>query len=74
MPQTGSLQIAYSCAVSIIVNACHACLVNIGLLDFHEQHVCVKFCFKLGNTFSDTFEILKQAFGEEAMSRTQTHE
>jgi len=42
--------------------------------DFHEQHVCVKFCFKLGNTFSDTFEILKQAFGEEAMSRTQTHE
>jgi hypothetical protein len=42
--------------------------------DFHEQHACVKFCFKLGNTFLDTFEILKQAFGDEAMSRTQTHE
>jgi len=42
--------------------------------DFHEQHVCMKFCFKLRNTFSDTFKILKHAFGDEAMSRTQTHE
>jgi hypothetical protein len=42
--------------------------------DFHEQRVCVKFCFKLGNMFLDTFEILKQAFGNRAMSRTQTHE
>jgi hypothetical protein len=42
--------------------------------DFHEQHVCVKLCSRLGNMFSDTFEILKQAFGVEAMSRTQTHE
>jgi hypothetical protein len=42
--------------------------------DFHGQRVCVKFCFKLGNKFLDTFKILKQAFGGEGMSRTQTHE
>jgi hypothetical protein len=42
--------------------------------DFHEQHVCVKFCFKLGKTFSETFEMLKQASGDEAMSGTQTRE
>ena len=42
--------------------------------DFHEQRVCVKFCFKLGKTFSETFKMLKLAFWENAMSRTQTHE
>jgi len=33
-----------------------------------------KFCFKLGKMFLETFKMLKQAFGDEAMSRTQTHE
>ena len=42
--------------------------------DFHEQCVFVKFCFKLGQTLSETFRMLKLAFGEEVMSRTQTHE
>jgi hypothetical protein len=41
--------------------------------DFHEQCVCVKFCFKFGKTFSETFEMLKQVFGDEAMSGTQIH-
>ena len=36
--------------------------------------VCVKFCFNLGKTFSETFEMLKQAFADKATSRTQTHE
>jgi hypothetical protein len=42
--------------------------------DFQEQRVCVKFCFKLGKTVLETFRMLKQAFGDEAMSRTHTHE
>ena len=42
--------------------------------DFHEQHVCVKLCLKLRKTFSETFEMLKQVTGDEAMSGTQTHE
>jgi hypothetical protein len=42
--------------------------------DFHEQRVCVIFCFKLWKAFSETFEMLKQAFGDAAMSRTKTHE
>jgi hypothetical protein len=33
-----------------------------------------KFCFKLGKMFLETFEMLKQAFGDEDMSSTQTHE
>jgi hypothetical protein len=34
--------------------------------------VCVKFCVKLGKTFTVTLEMLKQAFGNESMRRTQT--
>jgi hypothetical protein len=38
-----------------------------------EQHVCVKFCSKLGKTLVETFELLKQAYGEECMSRKQCY-
>jgi len=34
----------------------------------------MKFCFKLGQTLVETFEMLKLAFGDKVMSRTQTHE
>ena len=58
--------------MSIRVNACLACSTifqRLRLGDFHEQCVCVKLCFILGKTFSETFRMLKQAFGDEAMSR-----
>jgi hypothetical protein len=41
---------------------------------FHEQQVCVKFSVKIGKSVTETFEMLKIAFGEEAMCRTQTYE
>jgi len=41
--------------------------------DFHEQCVCVKLCLKFGKMFLETFKMLKQVFGDEAMSRTQTN-
>jgi hypothetical protein len=38
-----------------------------------EQRVCIKFCQKLGKT--DTmYEMLQQAFGETALSRSKTFE
>jgi len=37
------------------------------MTDCHEQRVCVKFCVKLGKTFTETLEILKQAFINESM-------
>ena len=36
-----------------------------------EQSECVKFCCKLGKKFTETFQVLNQAYGEERMSRTQ---
>jgi hypothetical protein len=38
--------------------------------DLHEKCVGMKFCSKLGKIFSETLKMLKQAFGDEAMSRT----
>jgi hypothetical protein len=43
------------------------------MCDFIEQRVFVKFCSKLGQMLSETFEMLKLAFGDKVMSRTQTH-
>jgi len=42
--------------------------------DIEEQRVCVKFCLKVGKTFTETFQMLQQAYGEECLSRTQCYE
>jgi len=42
--------------------------------DLEEQRVCVKFSFKLGKTFTETFQMLQQAYGEDCLRRTQCYE
>ena len=42
--------------------------------DLEEQRFCVKFCFKLGKTFTETFHVLQQAYGKDCLSRTRCHE
>ena len=39
--------------------------------DLEKQSFCVKFCFKLGETFTETFQTLQQAYGEDCLSSTQ---
>jgi hypothetical protein len=39
-----------------------------------EKRVWVKFCFKLGKCSSETFELLQQAFENDALSRTTCFE
>jgi len=36
--------------------------------------VCVKFCAKLDKNFTETFQLLNQAYGEDCMSRMQCYE
>ena len=44
------------------------------MAEVDEQRVCIKFCVRLGKAVSETFEVLKQAFGDLCMSRSRTFE
>jgi len=35
-----------------------------------EQHICTKVCFKIGKTATETYQLLQQAYGEDAVGRT----
>ena len=35
-----------------------------------EQCICIKFCFKIGKTATETYQLLQQAYGEDAMGCT----
>jgi hypothetical protein len=39
-----------------------------------EQHVCIKFCMKLGESAIKTLEMLHEAFGEHSLSWTAVSE
>ncbi|XP_041565913.1 protein GVQW3-like [Drosophila elegans] len=39
-----------------------------------EQRAGIKFCFKLGKTFTETHKLMKQVYGDDCLSRTSTYE
>ncbi|GFX92122.1 protein GVQW3 [Trichonephila clavipes] len=39
-----------------------------------DQRICIEFCFKLSKTGKETYEMIKTAFGEEAMRRARVFE
>jgi hypothetical protein len=41
-----------------------SCFILSVMDDKIEQHVCVKFCVKLGKSATETLELLHEAFGE----------
>ena len=42
--------------------------------ELEEQRECVKVCCKLGKNFTETFQLLNHAYGEEFMRRTRCDE
>ena len=44
------------------------------MAEVDEHRVCIKFCVRLGKPGRETFEMLKQAFGDSCMSRSRTFE
>jgi len=36
-----------------------------------DKRICIKFCFKIGKPTTETYKLLQQAYGEDAMGRTQ---
>jgi hypothetical protein len=46
----------------------------IKMVDIKEQRICIKFCFKLNKTTAETHRMLKEVFGEHALSQARTFE
>ena len=42
------------------------------MADVKEQRVCIKFCFKLGESAAKNHQMLQQAFGDDALGQIQT--
>ena len=50
---------------------CNVLSAIIEMADFREQRACIKFCFKLGKTATECYEMSKTVFGKQAMGRSQ---
>jgi len=44
------------------------------MTDVKEQQICIKFCFKLCKTASETHKMFKEEFGDNALDQMQTYE
>lgn len=39
-----------------------------------EQEICIQFCVKIGKTMAETYEMITEAFGAQALDWTRIHE
>ena len=52
-------------------NTCVYVIAIFTMRESTEQRICIKFCFKIGKTATETYQLLQQAYSEDAMGRTQ---
>ena len=52
-------------------NTCIYVIVIFTMCESTEQRICIKFCFKTGKTATGTYQLLQQAYSEDAMGHTQ---
>jgi len=68
------LQVAEFAQLAVVgreSNTCVYVIVIFTMCESTEQRICIKFCFKIGKTATETYQLFQQAYGEDAMSRTQ---
>jgi len=53
------------------INTCVYVIAIFTLCGSTEQRICIKFCCKIGKTATETYKLLQQAYGEDAMGRSQ---
>ena len=61
-------------ATLAFIKRCNVLSAIIEMADFREQRACIEFCFNLGKTATECYEMLKTAFGEQAIGRFQTYQ
>jgi len=60
--------------LAVVGHGCNTCVYVITIFtmcESTEQRICIKFCFKIGKTAMETYQLLQQAYGEDEMGRTQ---
>jgi hypothetical protein len=53
--------------------ACRVCLAIFEMASIHEQRSNIKFCFRLGKTFTEAHEMTEIDYGDQCMSRTRCY-
>ena len=64
----------HSLCESLSVNTFLQCALHLTMDRKLQQLVCIDFCFRLGKTGAETYEMLLAAFGESRLSRSKTFE
>jgi len=52
-------------------NTCVYVIVIFTMCESTEQCICIKFCFKIGKTTTETYRLLQQVYSEDAVGHTQ---
>jgi len=52
-------------------NVCVYVIAIFTICESTEQRICIKFCFTIRKTATEMYQLLQQAYGEDAMGRTQ---
>ena len=68
------LQVAAFALFAVVghgINMCVYVIVIFTMCESTEQCICIKFCFKIGKTATETYQLLQQAYGEDAVGCTQ---
>jgi hypothetical protein len=62
------------CPTAMCSCVCRVFLAIFEMAYIHEQHIEIKFYFKLGKTFMENHEMMKNVHGDQCMSCTRCYE
>jgi len=68
------LQVAAVAQLAVVGRGSNTCVYVITIFtmcESTEQRICITFCFKIEKTAMETYQLLHQAYGEDAMGHTQ---
>ena len=68
------LQVAAFVQLAAVCRGNNTCVYVIAIFttcESTEQRICIKFCFEIGKTTTKTYQLMQQAYGEDAVGRTQ---
>jgi len=52
-------------------NTCVYVIAIFTMCESTEKRICIKFCFKIGKTATETYQLLQQEYGEDVVGRKQ---